>query len=495
MRMNLPGEESGKKVNRYKGLEGLLSTKRNENGKDASGGGSLLEKGRGFDLKGAIKAAEKAVVAAPQLVHQEGQDQGEGERGGRTGEKHERASSSTSLQGSKRLKRIHSLPMDWSLKKRVHFESSTPFECFMNSFNLAPDLNHQAMRSFTSGNRRSRDANQMFLQSLYTWIFPLNSFELSSKFSLTMAASEGNARGSSNTEAANMDANRDQERLDNFRILQQQRMMRFKMFREGLRDLVYSLYAGLCSAFYVIPPPGSSDSFTCLFQGRDIDGGRGVRATLSGASDGMIELLREEFGLEPVVCGLGERGKRIADKLKMAGGDGHKVLLFLGREQVHGLFDFLITTCGKTYHKQRDVPTLLAPVPFEGSSVKRYAGVYRKNTLLKHKHERGLQTFTLTFQDDGGLFLPPWVVDRLCTTFRKTQSSFSMTSDSGVDFKTTSLQCGGGEDGNNNEDVNERGEERSEYGGGFWDTEECDKWQERGGNIANLQCEKGVFVI
>jgi len=115
--MNLPGEESGKKVNRYKGLEGLLSTKRNENGKDASGGGSLLEKGRGFDLKGAIKAAEKAVVAAPQLVHQEGQDQGEGERGGRTGEKHERASSSTSLQGSKRLKRIHSLPMDWSLKK------------------------------------------------------------------------------------------------------------------------------------------------------------------------------------------------------------------------------------------------------------------------------------------------------------------------------------------------------------------------------------------
>mmetsp|Transcript_19924 Transcript_19924/g.42203 ORF Transcript_19924/g.42203 Transcript_19924/m.42203 type:complete len:210 (-) Transcript_19924:872-1501(-) len=209
----------------------------------------------------------------------------------------------------------------------------------------------------------------------------------------------------------------------------------------------------------------------------------------------MIELLREDFGLEPVVCGLGERGKRIADKLKMAGGDGHKVLLFLGREQVHGLFDFLITTCGKTYHKQRDVPTLLAPVPFEGSSVKRYAGVYRKNTLLKHKHERGLQTFTLTFQDDGGLFLPPWVVDRLCTTFRKTQSSFSMTSDSGVDFKTTSLQCGGGEDGNNNEDVNERGEERSEYGGGFWDTEECDKWQERGGNIANLQCEKGVFVI
>ena len=50
------------------------------------------------------------------------------------------------------------------------------------------------------------------------------------------------------------------------RLHDEQRARRFRCFREGLWDLVYALYAGLCSCFYVVPPPGSPDAFVCLFQ-------------------------------------------------------------------------------------------------------------------------------------------------------------------------------------------------------------------------------------
>ena len=63
---------------------------------------------------------------------------------------------------------------------------------------------------------------------------------------------------------------RDKGKLESFEALQVQRENRYRIFREGLRDLVYSLYTGLCAAFYVIPPPGSPDNFTCLFQAKGI---------------------------------------------------------------------------------------------------------------------------------------------------------------------------------------------------------------------------------
>ena len=109
------------------------------------------------------------------------------------------------------------------------------------------------MRSFTSGNRRSRDANQMFLQSLYTWALPLNSLEIHGSSPMEDAnnlVAEGVAGAA----------------VEMKRLHDEQRARRFRCFREGLRDLVYALYAGLCSCFYVVPPPGSPDAFVCLFQ-------------------------------------------------------------------------------------------------------------------------------------------------------------------------------------------------------------------------------------
>ena len=122
---------------------------------------------------------------------------------------------------------------------------------------------------------------------------------------------------------------------------------------------------------------------------------------------------------------------------------------------------------------------------------------------MKNKHERGVETFTLHFEDEEGGCIPPWVIDRLCSTFRKTQSAFSMTTEVLVKMPQWD-----GDDKNGALDAEERenafgssqqhlveGGHQGCYNGGYWDTEEGDKWESPGANVKDFKCEKGVFFL
>ena len=84
---------------------------------DGGGGGGGGGRGAGLDLRGAIKAAKNTVVQVQKRSGEAGEDGscvavGDEGRGGRG-----KLATSSSAQGSKKQKKVHSLPMDWDLKK------------------------------------------------------------------------------------------------------------------------------------------------------------------------------------------------------------------------------------------------------------------------------------------------------------------------------------------------------------------------------------------
>ena len=354
-----------------------------------------------FLQKGAIKAAEKAVHVDGNKKRRLEEMRGKiGGGGGGDADADADADASAGAGASEeKVDRVHMLPMDWSLKKKAVFTSTLPFECFQNSFTASPEFGHQALRSFTSGNRRSRDPCQMYLQSLFTWTFPLNPLQKQLH------------------QKQQDEASRE----------------RYNMWREALRDLIYSTYTGLCCSFYIIPPKGSGDHFIALFCCKNVQGRNKVSASLSSSSEGMRSKLKEEYGLtfsEPLRNFIST--EYVDEDKSTSGAPGflanyqeNSFLYFSGKENVHGLYDFLLNECGKVYHKGCDTPILVAPVPFEGASVKRYHPEYRnyKQNLSKKFFREGEDQgkfYQLILEED---VIPPWVIDRLCTTFRKTQQT------------------------------------------------------------------------
>ena len=84
---------------------------------DGGGGGGGGGRGAGLDLRGAIKAAKNTVVQVQKRSGEAGGDGscaavGDEGRGGRGN-----LATSSSAPGSKKQKKVHSLPMDWDLKK------------------------------------------------------------------------------------------------------------------------------------------------------------------------------------------------------------------------------------------------------------------------------------------------------------------------------------------------------------------------------------------
>ena len=86
-------------------------------GDGGGGGGGGGGRGAGLDLRGAIKAAKNTVVQVQKRSGEAGGDGscaavGDEGRGGRGN-----LATSSSAPGSKKQKKVHSLPMDWDLKK------------------------------------------------------------------------------------------------------------------------------------------------------------------------------------------------------------------------------------------------------------------------------------------------------------------------------------------------------------------------------------------
>ena len=353
----------------------------------------VVSRGAGLEgLAAAIQAAGKVVVGgAPRAQGSKGTKAGgaendaaaRGNADGRAAALHRRATHDPPEQ----VEQHHSLPMDWTLKRRVAFKSSAPFECFESTFASRPTSAHEVLRCFTSGNRRSRDPGSMYQQALLSWQFPID----------PAPPQSGVQPGIRNDGIPSP---------------------RAALWRESLRDLVYAVESGQCAAFYVLPPAGSPDTFVAFFAGRGVLGRARCSATLSHTSRGMRTLMRRSYGLafemplrnltqgplspqgvaqahaqgrerregregrESVAAdgagdaegsdasdgeGAGEGGRALAD------GSSRTLAFFYGREGVHGLFDFLSTECcGRSYHRQGcDVPVLVAPAPFVNAAIRR----------------------------------------------------------------------------------------------------------------------------
>ena len=140
----------------------------------------VVSRGAGLEgLAAAIQAAGKVVVGgAPRAQGSKGTKAGgaendaaaRGNADGRAAALHRRATHDPPEQ----VEQHHSLPMDWTLKRRVAFKSSAPFECFESTFASRPTSAHEVLRCFTSGNRRSRDPGSMYQQALLSWQFPID---------------------------------------------------------------------------------------------------------------------------------------------------------------------------------------------------------------------------------------------------------------------------------------------------------------------------------
>jgi hypothetical protein len=525
-------------------LDGLFSRK-NDSSRAKTG------IGMGFELKGALQAAEKAVLTN----HSQKFEEDLGARGAQ--EPHGAPSRNTiEAEGvEERVDRVHLLPIDWSLKEKAIFTSTLPFECFETSFNASPDVAHQALRAFTSGNRRSRSPNQMYLQSLLTWTFPLIPLQRQSR-QQQQQEEERQIQKSKNSKSSHENG----KSIEGLMLMCPERRERYHLWQEAFRDLLYSTYSGLCCAFYVLPPKGSSDRFVALFCCKNIQGRRKVSASFSHSSLGMRSKLKEDYGLvfsTPLMVGGGKHsinsttttsglfGNRRRDQSRNVnpndeleqggnggGGEGltnkeespETMLYFSGRENVHGLYDFLMNECGKTYHKGCDTPILMAPVPFEGASVKRFHPEYKnyKQNLYKvnknwinggsEKSEEGKREAREKLEEMGATqhfyqlhftkeqhILPPWVVDRLCTTFRKTQNGQFEAKFEPVET-TTKFNLSAVLLETEDEEYDARMESHSINTGGFWDTEESEKWFTHPGKL-NHKCirkvtsNKGIYHI
>lgn len=322
----------------------------------------------------------------------------------------------------------------------------------------------------------------MYRQALLSWVFPLSPLP------------KGLENSSDRADSKNV--------IDN----------RYELWMEAFRDLMYATYQGQCCAFYCLPPEGSPDSFVAFFMSDQVQGRSAVSACLSHSSEGMRRLLRADYDLQftmPL-----NKSQISDDNMHSLKSDEHpdcpdgssqSLILFSGREQVHGLFDFLLNECGKIYHKGCDVPILLSPVPFEGASIKRCLANHRnfkqksnmsKIAPLGDPKDEELKPSFYQLEIEG--IIPPWVVDRLCSTFRRTQvgqfdahfqplSTTSNLNVNGVPSKdaggSTSLQ-----------------RSSSVYGGGFWDTEECEKWFSCPSvtfkrSIVKIHSQNGIFRV
>ena len=117
------------------------------------------------------------------------------------------------------------------------------------------------------------------------------------------------------------------------------------------------------------------------------------------------------------------------------------------------------------------------------------------------KHEMGITThfYQLHFQ---GHVMPPWVVDRLCTTFRKTQNGHfeakfkALQSTTKFNINAVLLETEDDEYHNHQPGASHL------QGGGFWDTEEQDKWFTHPGKLSNppksvtkVSSSKGIWNI
>ncbi|KAK9844097.1 hypothetical protein WJX81_004408 [Elliptochloris bilobata] len=212
------------------------------------------------------------------------------------------------------------------------------------------------------------------------------------------------------------------------------------VWRQAFRSLLLQQRAGTCEAFYVLSPEGAKRPYVAFFGAAGVGGRLRAHAWLSRSSHG----LRQRLAVPPncLVFSLPLAGAASGDladarveaelhDMGQAGGpsggagvDGtpRSLLAFEGAAAVAGLGDWLFNEApvgegAGAGAEGCDVPTLLAPVPFEHAALHRLTpqllppvDVAAGTTCAYGRHRMQLK---------GAL--PPWVLDRLFAVLADSQ--------------------------------------------------------------------------
>ncbi|KAJ7549899.1 hypothetical protein O6H91_07G073900 [Diphasiastrum complanatum] len=321
------------------------------------------------------------------------------------------------------------IPLDLSLKTSARFLSMKAFDWCQKSRTRMQclALQTESKRDFSTVDKsfKSDSLEVLFWQSLHTWVYP-QSLLPPSVLSAMVSQEIGPEK--------NFLAQRRRAWEDSFCSL-------YHMFRNSL-----------CSLFYLC-----AQSFVVLF----IDGGICGRsmgtfsAYMTRSTRGLRRLLQEQdvrFSMplcksEPEIAtyeelqDLTEFEKtnpgqtRLVDSMITIDKSPKSLLAFLGKQNVHRLFNFLLNNRLMLNFTSADLPTLYAPVPFHHASLTvpevrckqirlpsttKLPGLQQsgKNSVdTESGSETSMQiAHTLEIKD---AHLAPWVISKLCAILQK----------------------------------------------------------------------------
>ncbi|XP_058105723.1 uncharacterized protein LOC131249153 [Magnolia sinica] len=323
----------------------------------------------------------------------------------------------------------HKVPLDFTLKTTLRLVSSSSVSwCHRSNTNSA----FMSMTLFTSQFGGSRDqhvgnllgpittSEVLYSKALHSWTYPQSSLPASVISALTLSAARGET---------------------DFLLKRQ------LAWEDSFRSLYYLLRKNMCDIFYFC-----TSQFVVMFVGGDLSGKvkRSCNAYLSQSSRGLRSLLREhgihfsmplchseaEEDTEEDLVELSEIEKhnlgqtRHLDSMSDVDNRSQSLLAFIGNENVHGLFDFLLNYRSfLSSLTSIDVPALCSPVPFENASLHvpevRCKEVKRANAVLhplgaSHMESTGV-CYSVEIKD---AILPPWTICGVCAAMGSEGRSF-----------------------------------------------------------------------
>eukprot|EP00798_Chlamydomonas_sp_ICE-L_P014468 gene14468-20487_t len=361
----------------------------------------------------------------------------------------------------------HELPYDWSLKKMLRFTSSHAFKSADSAIRPSVGSVARAQTACLEGHTNglsdedklhasllSWSFHEKLHAGLLSWSFPCDHWPSSTISSLLTLPSKASTSASATNPSS----------------LPTIMSARLSAWRFALRNLYHSMRQGHCHSFYYITPEGTRYPYVILFCAKGTRGGGNsphavvsqttklFRGKLSAAGGTMLgdddsnseEMMQAAPSTNPI-----QGPPPVRDNTPQS------VLLLQGGRAVHTLFDMILndTNFEQTTNEPTDLPTLLAPVPFEGAS--------QYKPLLRVRGQVKAASTGLRRQSSGGGILsmplvdaasnasgsgsahgvevsghvPCWSVYRLCHAFRDGQQSGTLSVALEAEQCSISLNC------------------------------------------------------
>ncbi|XP_039131432.1 protein downstream neighbor of Son [Dioscorea cayenensis subsp. rotundata] len=338
----------------------------------------------------------------------------------------------------------HRIPLDFTLKTNLRLVSSSSVK-WCHSLSASPT--NVGVNHFTYQFGRKKDNNlgcnpahglsddALFSNALISWVYPQSSLPPSLISAMAMSTVRGE--------------------IDFLSKRQQD-------WEDSFQSLYFMLRKGLCNIFYVY-----TSQFVVLFVGGNFMGKNKLscNAYVSQSTSGLRSLLRKhdicfsmplchaevERASEDDLVELSEIEKRnlgqtfLIDSLSDVDNSPRSLLAFIGNENVHSLYDFVLNY--RFFFNSltgADVPLLYSPVPFQNASLsipqvrckemKRADLIVSSGGINREDIEAisGLSSAGVCYSIEvKDTILPPWVVCKICAAMSSDGRSYetSLTTD------------------------------------------------------------------